>query len=452
MQPDQSPPPVRTDRSVRRTVLDAVDRLAEDLVESVAQAVRIPSVNPKYPGQEYAKIVGAEGEVAALMADLYRGAGADVEMVTAEKGRDNACARITGAGGGRSLLLNGHTDVVPPSRESLWTRKPFSGQITDDAVHGRGATDMKGGTVAAAYAARALADAGVRLRGDLVLQAVVGEEMGDHEAGTSAALDAGYTADATIVCEPSSLTEDAPALVSATPGLLWFSLSIEGKAAHSGMRGLSVHPTLEGEALGVNTIDKFWVVYHALRQLEDAWAFRDRHPLYRPGSFNILPGVLRAGPYGIEVPFFLADTLTVDYCVYHHPDRGNDEVVAEIERTVRQACANDPWLSRHEPVFDWKLRWPPYTTPSDHALMPALIGAHSDAVAGFDAFSPPDRKGMLGVCDVTWLAARGIDGLVYGPGVLSTAHAEDEYVPIHQLITAAKTYALTAMEFCGVAD
>jgi acetylornithine deacetylase len=443
---------MRPDETTRRAVLDAVDRLAPRLVESVSQAIRIPSVNPKYPGQEYSKIVGAEGDVSHLMADLYRGAGADVEMVAVERGRDNACGRIRGAGGGRSLLLNGHVDVVPPNRESLWSSAPFSGQITDDAVRGRGATDDKGGTVATAYAALALAEAGVTLKGDLVLQAVVGEEIGDHECGTSAALEAGYTADAAIVCEASSFTDGTPNLVPVTPGLLWFAITLEGKAAHSGLRGLTVHPTLEGQALGVNTIDKFWVVYHALRQLEDAWAFRDRHPLFRPGYFNILPGVLRANPQGVEVPFFLADTLTVDYCIYHHPDRSNEEVVAEVEKTVRQACANDPWLSEHEPVFDWKLLWPPYTTPAGHDLVPALINAHSDAVGGFEISTPPVQEGFLGVCDLTWMDARGIQGVVYGPGVGRTAHAEDEYVRIHQLITAVKTYALSAMEFCGVAN
>jgi acetylornithine deacetylase len=438
--------------SLRARVVDAVDRLAEPLVASVSAAVRIPSVNPKYPGQDHDRLVGAEAEVAALLQDLHRAAGAETELVTVEKGRDNACARVRGAGGGRSLVLNGHVDVVPPNRAALWSHPPFSGLVTDTAVHGRGSTDDKGGVVAAAYAAMALRQAGVRLAGDLVLHAVVGEEVGDHQAGTTAVLEAGYTADAAIVCEPSNFTDDPPNLVPVTPGLLWFSLSLQGKAAHSGLRGLTVHPTLEGEALGVNTIDKFWIVYQALRQLEDVWARRDRHPLFSPGYFNLLPGVLRANPEGVEVPFFLADTLTVEYCVYHHPDRTNDDVREEIERTVRQACANDPWLAAHAPVFEWRLLWPPYTTPERHDLLPALEQAHSEALHGAGPLRPPVREGFLGVCDLTWLQQHGVDGVVYGPGVGRTAHAEDEYVPIHQLVTAAKTYALTAMAYCGVAE
>lgn len=436
---------------LRQRIIAAVDRMAPEIVDSLAQIVRIPSINPKYPGQDHDRLVGAEGDVARLVQDLHRAAGAEAELITVEQGRDNACARIRGLGDGPSLLLNGHIDVVPPNREALWTHRPFSGLVTETAIHGRGATDAKGGVIAAAYAAIALKKAGVRLAGDLVLQAVVGEEVGDHDAGTTAALSAGYAADAAVVCEPSNFTEEPPNLVPVTPGMLWFSLALEGKAAHSGLRGLTIHPTLEGESLGVNTVDKFWVVYQALRQLEDTWAQRDRHELFRPGYFNILPGVLRANPEGVEVPFFLADRLSVEYCVYHHPDRSNTEVVEEIERTVRQACANDPWLTAHEPRFEWKLLWPPYTAPQEHALLPAIEQAHSEAVHGPGSLRRPVREGFLGVCDITWMKQRGIDGVVYGPGVGRTAHAENEYVPIHQLITSAKTYALAALSYCGPA-
>lgn len=441
-----------SDDQLKKAVLDAVDALTPRLVQSVSDAVRIPSVNPKYPGQDYDRLVGAESDVSALVADLHREAGAETEMVTAERRRDNACGRIRGTGGGRTLVLNGHVDVVPALQPDLWTGPTFSGQITDDAVLGRGATDMKGGTVAAAYAALALAKADVRLRGDLILQAVVGEEVGDHEAGTSAVLDAGYGGDAVLVCEPTNATDGPPHLSTSAPGLLWFSLTLKGRTAHVGWRGRTIHPTLDGAALGVNTIDKYWVIYQALRDLENMWAERDRHPLFAPGHFCIMPGVLNANPKGIDVPFFLADTLTVDYCVLHHPDRSNGEVRAEIEETVRQACRRDVWLRENEPEFDWKLDWPAYTTPSGHGLEASVSSAHAEILGGVEVGAGPTKSGMFGVCDITWTAAQGIDGVIYGPGVGKTAHAEDEYVPIHQLVTAVKTYALTALDYCGVAD
>ncbi|MGW4793434.1 ArgE/DapE family deacylase [Nonomuraea sp. NPDC004297] len=429
-------------------VLDQVDRLAERMVSSLADAIAVPSVNPKYPGQDYDKVVGAESDVSALLADLYAEAGAEVSTVTAEARRDNVCGRVPGTGGGRSLLLNGHVDVVPEGSRDKWHGDPFRALVTDDKVIGRGATDMKGGLVAAAYAALALRAAGVNLAGDLLLQGVVGEEVGDHEAGTTAMLEAGFTADAAIVCEPSGQAGTLPAVVPVTPGLLWFSISLTGKTAHSGLRGMTIHPTLEGDALGVNTVDKFWTVYQALRALEDEWARHNRHPLFPPGYFNLLPGVLQANPSGIFVPFFLADRLSVEYCVYHHPDRSNEEVIAEIEARVQDACKSDPWLREHPPVFEWKLLWPPYSLPDDAPLNAVVAGAHAIATGGAD----PLRAGFMGVCDLTWMNRKGLDGLVYGPGVGYTAHAENEYVEIAQLVQAAKTYALTAIDWCGLTD
>ena len=435
----------------RRAVLDAIDASASAMASSLAEAVRIPSVNPKYPGQRFDDHIGIEADVSALMADLYRSAGAEVEMVDAEKLRPNACGRIRGAGGGRSLAFNGHVDVVPAVSTDKWTAAPFSGRITDDEVIGRGATDMKSGLIAHAYAVKALADCGVRLAGDLVLQSVVGEEVGDHLAGTTAVLDAGYTADAAIVCEPTNTHDGPPLLSAAGPGLLWFSVSLEGKTAHSGFRGLALHPTSVGQALGVNAVDKLWLVYRALRELEDEWAYRDRHPLFAPGTFHVLPGVVKANPAGIDVPFFLADAASIEYCAMHHPNRSNDEVRAEIQAVLDRVCAGDPWLREHPVQVEWKLDWAPYNADTSQPLMPVVLDAHCEALGGVPTVEE-SQSGFLGVCDINWFAQHGVPGLVYGPGVGFKAHAEDESVPHHQMVTAAKTYALAAMDFCGIAD
>src|SRR4029077_12194023 len=154
-----------------------------------------------------------------------------------EPGRENAVGVVRGSGGGRSLIYNGHVDVVPPGDPAIWTGgNPFSGRNDGQRIWGRGASDMKSGVVAQAFAARALADAKVALRGDLILEAVVGEEVMDHEAGVTATIKRGYTADAAVVSEPSA--PPAPlAVVPVSPGLLWFSVTAPGKATHASMRG-----------------------------------------------------------------------------------------------------------------------------------------------------------------------------------------------------------------------
>ena len=114
-----------------------------------------------------------------------------------EPGRENCVAVLRGSGGGRSLILNGHVDVVPPQPAEQWTgADPWSGRVADGQVWGRGACDMKGGLIAAVFAIRALASSNVRRKGDLLLHAVVGEEMMEHELGTTACIERGYGGDA----------------------------------------------------------------------------------------------------------------------------------------------------------------------------------------------------------------------------------------------------------------
>ena len=130
-------------------VLREVDALRDDLVKAVSDAVRIESVNPKYPGQVYNDVVGGEGQVSKFVATFYEDLGCGVDLFAVEPGRENAVGVWKGTGGGRSLIFNGHVDVVPPGDPaSLKSGSPFSGRIDNVRVWGRGTTDMKGGIMA----------------------------------------------------------------------------------------------------------------------------------------------------------------------------------------------------------------------------------------------------------------------------------------------------------------
>ena len=285
-------------------VLAAVDALKDDLVSTLSEVISIPSVNPKYPGQVYDEVVGLEGRVSRLVGEIYEDAGADVEYWAVEKGRDNAVGTLKGTGGGRSLIFNGHVDVVPPGNPDRWTSgDPFSGKVDGDRVWGRGASDMKAGLVAQAFAVKALQRAGVALDGDLIVQAVVGEEVMDHECGVTSTIEHGYRADAAVVAEPSGPTNLG--VIPVTPGLLWFSVTVQGKATHSSMRGQTIRAGGGGSAVGVNAIDKGMLVFQAMQRLEEEWAFTKTHPLFAPGHFTIHPGVVQGGPHGVLVPFIL---------------------------------------------------------------------------------------------------------------------------------------------------
>jgi acetylornithine deacetylase/succinyl-diaminopimelate desuccinylase family protein len=432
------------DGGLTGALADAVDALAGDLVAATGAAVRIPSVTPNYPGLDPAEHLGGEARVSRLLAEHYRNIGCEVDVFAAAPGRENAVGVLRGAGGGRSLILNGHVDVVPPGPAADWRfGDPWSGRVADGRLYGRGACDMKGGLLAQAFAARAVAESGIRLQGDLILEAVVGEEMMEHELGTSACVARGYRADGAVVAEPSGPPHPL-AVVPVTAGVMSFTLSVTGKATHAALRGPTLQPG--GDALGVSAIDKIVLVYEALRQLEGEWGRDKHHPLFADGHFAIYPGVVVAGPSSGLVPFFIADRARIEYVVVYHPDDGPDAVRAEIEGRVAGAAAADAWLSRHPPSVVWNHHWPASRIDPDHPLVRAACAAHR-AVTGDEAVV----HGFAAVEDTTFLTAAGIPAISYGPGGLETAHAVDEHVRVDELVVACKTFAHLAADWCGLA-
>jgi acetylornithine deacetylase/succinyl-diaminopimelate desuccinylase-like protein len=439
-----------TEEELRERVLAAVDAVRDELVLAVSRAIQIESVNPKYPGQVYDEVVGREGDVSKLVASIYRSIGAEVDLFAVEPGRENAVGVLRGSGGGRSLIYNGHVDVVPPGDPAGWTGgNPFSGRIDGERIWGRGASDMKSGVLAQAFAARALVAAGVKLKGDLILEAVVGEEVMDHECGVTATLKRGYTADAAVVSEPSA--PPAPlAVVPVSPGLWWFSLTVPGKPTHSSMRANLIRAGGLGAAVGVNAIDKGVDMFLAMRRLEDEWGQSKHHPLFPPGHFTIHPGVVTGGPKGVMVPFIVSEFMTIEYCCWYNPDERPEDVRAEIEEHIHRAAQLDPWLREHPPVFDWKLNWPPFSVDPLHPICRAIGDAHERASIGTRFAGRPAVNGFAAVEDCSFLNLGGVPTVSYGPGDIRVAHAYDEHVFIDELMAATRTFALLAMDWCGM--
>jgi acetylornithine deacetylase/succinyl-diaminopimelate desuccinylase family protein len=429
-------------------VLGAVQDGREELVQAISAAVQVPSVNPRYPGQVYEEVVGGEGQVSRFVADIYRDLGAEVDVFGLEPGRENAVGVIRGAGGGRSLIYNGHVDVVPAGRVENWRHDPFSGRIDDDRIWGRGSTDMKAGVLAQAFAARALMRSGIRLCGDLILEAVVGEECMNSDLGVSATVQRGYRADAAVVAEPTTGAA-ALAVMPMSPGQLWFTLTVQGKVTHAANRGQTLHPTGAGSPPGVSAIDKGLVIFEGLRRLEHQWAFSKRHPLYRPGQFTIMPGILEAGTTGVQFPLFVPERMRTEYLVWYPPDDDPDAVMREIEQHVRDLAATDDWLREHEPQIEWRLHWPA-NSPQAEAVIAAMCAAHERAAAGTRFAGAAEVAGFPAVDDASWLTVAGIPAISYGPGDLGVAHADDEFVRIDEVICATRAFALLAMQWCGV--
>jgi acetylornithine deacetylase/succinyl-diaminopimelate desuccinylase-like protein len=433
----------RTASSAVRAVLD---EYRDQVVQTLSALVHAPSVNPNYP--HFAGVPEAGGESAAneVLRPVYEAAGCEVDAFEEVPGRANLVGVRRGRGGGRSLILNGHVDTVAPGDPARWASgDPFDGRVENGRLVGLGASDMKSGLVAAAWAARAVEMAGIRLRGDLILESVVGEEMMEHQAGTTATIRRGYRADAAIVTEPTSVA-GAPTLATCSGGGTVFTLTIEGRSAHNCARGDHIWPGGTGERHAVNAIDKAFFVAQGIRHLEMEWGRTRRHPLFPAGFFTIGPNTIHGTLHGQSLSWAVASECAMEYLVMYEPDRAQSDVRAEIEAYLDALYEQDSWLGEHHPSIAWPHTWPPYQTAPDHPIARAVERAHARATG-----EPVMRQGFAAVDDATFFEAAGIPVVSYGPGSILTCHCIDESVPIDDLMRAALVYAETAIEWCGLA-
>ncbi|TVQ29851.1 MAG: ArgE/DapE family deacylase [Wenzhouxiangella sp.] len=331
-----------------------------------------------------------------------------------------------GKGQGRSLILNGHVDVVPPGEPERWSVPPFQATIRDGRVYGRGTVDMKGGLCCAIHAVRAVMDAGIELSGEVMIQPVVGEE--DGGAGTLAAVVRGHRADAAIVLEPTEL-----AIAPAQGGALSFRITVPGLAAHGALR-----------TEGVDPMDYFDRIHRALRALEKVRNDRLRHPLFADYEvpYAICVGKVQAGIWASTV----AESLVLEGRYGVGIDEDPDQARAELEQAVAALAATDPWLREHPPrVAWWGARFMPAAIPADHPIVEQVSAAWQAA-----SDTPATVRGMPYGADMHLLVNQGkTPTILFGPGDVRVAHAPDEYVPIADLEAVTRTLVLTIMRFCG---
>jgi acetylornithine deacetylase len=328
--------------------------------------------------------------------------------------------------GGRSLIFNGHVDVVPPGDESNWRYPPWQATITDGRVYGRGALDMKGGLCCALFAAKAIRNAGVRLRGKLIVESVIGEE--DGGVGTLATVLRGYGADGAVVVEPTELK-----VAPAQAGALNFRLTVPGQSAHGCVR-----------EEGISAIEKFIPIYQALMSLEQKRNDQAHDPLYARYElpYPLCVGTVSAGTWASSV----AESLTCEgrYGVAV----GEDVATARrrLEEMVAQAAQADSWLRNHPPVVEW---WGGQFEPAAIAVDNPIVTAVTDAFADVTGRGA-QLEGMTYGADMRLLVNEGnTPTVLFGPGDVRNAHRPDEFVPLGDLVTTVKTLALTALRFCG---
>jgi acetylornithine deacetylase/succinyl-diaminopimelate desuccinylase family protein len=391
--------PQAADRVLQHLDAQRLVRLAQDMV-------RIPSDNP--PGREEA--------LAQFLADYLTHAGLATELRQVAPGRPNVVARFGEAGLRPHLILNGHTDALPPG--DGWTRDPYGGEIVDGRLYGRGATDMKGPVASLIAALEAVKQSGVKLRGCVTFTAVVDEE-GTQE-GTRRLVQEGVVGDFAIVAEP---TEFLP--VAAHKGDMYIEVVTHGREAHAST-----------PQAGINAIDHMADIIVELRGLADR--LRERtHPLV--GSPTLSVGTIEGGMVTPMVPGRCR--ITVDRRVL--PNEAGSDAVQQVREAVDRVRHRRPDVQAEVRMLAFA---PPMETDVRNPLVATLREA-TKTILGRD----PGVHGWAATCDANLLVNEGnTPTLVFGPGsIAEQAHKPDESVATEDLITAAKIYALTILSLVG---
>lgn len=385
-------------------VLKHVD--ADRLIRLAQDMVRIPSDNPP----------GNEAELAKFLAEYLTRAGMDVELREVAPGRPNVVARLGKVGSRPHLILNGHTDALPPG--DGWTRDPYGGELINGRLYGRGSTDMKGPVASLIASMEAVKRSGVKLRGTVTLEAVVDEE-GTQE-GTRRLVQEGVVGDFAIVAEP---TEFLP--VAAHKGDMYIEVITRGREAHAST-----------PQAGINAIDQMADIVVELRGLADG--LRERtHPLVGHPTLSV--GTIEGGMLTPMVPGRCR--ITIDRRVL--PNEVADDAVQQIREAVDRVRGRRPDLRADVRMVAYA---PAMETDVDNPLATALRAATA-RVLGRD----PGIHGWAATCDANFLVNEGkTPTLVFGPGsIADQAHKPDESVATDELVAAAKIYALTILRLVG---
>lgn len=404
----------------------AISRRLPETEAFLCSILKFPSVS----GQEHDLMLFLEKAMADIGLQVQRSAMSDDILRDPDycdpvpeiryDGRFNLRVRRVGAGGGRTLLFNAHTDVVPPSEGMARAWEP---RVENGTVFARGACDDKGQIAVFWLLVKVLDDLGIRLKGDIAAHLVNEEENGGN--GSLAMVRKGEKADFCIVLEP---TESR--VLTSIRGAVWFRIRFKGVAGHSGSAGQTKSALLMArDAIAI--LER----YHGnLLRASRGFKLFDPFPNPMPVTF----GKLHAGNWPAAAP----NAATLEGVLGFLPNKTRDEVCREMQAALLEGglAAGDfelTFLYRHDSsVLD-----------PDHPA-PAML-LRSAAAAGH----PTEAGGMPASCDAWFYNNQlGIPTVVYGAGTLKVAHSVQECIAMADIARTAEILANFAVEYCETAE
>lgn len=436
-------------QSLQQTIADRVEERAEQIVATLSELVAFPSIvksNPKDagPGEHDCQVyLQKRLENLGFTTDLwdpdgpalyakYEGRPGANKGRTFE-GRPNLGGTLVGTGGGRSIMLTGHIDVVPPGALDHWTTDPFKPVLKDGYLHGRGTVDMKGGVACMLMAVEILKELQVLLSGNIVFTTVVDEEIGGM--GSLAMVDRGFKADAGIMTEPT-----ANKIAPLCHGILWGKIIIDGIGGHA-----ELTPNAWYSSGPVDAVQLCRQMLDGIDILNRRWMFdpKKNHPLMDLPN-QIIVTQMSAG----EHPSSMAGRAEITIDVQYLPSEKDEfalggNVKREVEEHVFNICQADPYLRQHPARVEWILDADCAEIPADSAFVEVFQNAVqtanlSPALSGFGAHSDIGLPTGLG----------NTPTVNFGPGDPAQAHQPNERVSVRDLVDCTKAIALAIEEWC----
>ncbi len=421
------------DEKLSDDILAAVEKNFENQIEFTSDLIRFPSLRgQEHTAQDFLfKELSNRGYAmdrwAIDIADIENHPGFSPVKVNYDNAINVVGTHRPREEKGRSLILNGHIDVVPTGPLDMWTRPPFEPWREGDWLYGRGGADMKAGLVANIFALDALKSLGLQPAATVYVQSVTEEECTGN--GALSALQRGYRADAAIITEP----EDDK-LVRANVGVIWFKVHV---------RGLPVHVREAGA--GANAIEASFDIMKALRVLEESWNVGSRERKHfeneeHPINFNV--GKIEGGDWASSVPAW----CTFDCRISIFPGTDPRDAAREIEDTIRAAAQANPFLANNPPEVEFNGFFAEGYVLEEGSDAEATLGrSHAKA---------------YGASLESFITAGYLDGrvfvlyddcpcLVYGPRS-ENIHGFDERVSLSSLQRVTGSVALFIAEWCGV--
>jgi acetylornithine deacetylase len=412
----------------------------DQLIKLTQGLVRIPSIS------------GDESNIQSFMHKILRDMKLDPEMISPDlqvlkkdadyfettsfsrvgyNNRSNVIATLPGSGGGRSICLTGHVDVVSPEPIDAWSKDPWGGDIEGDNLYGRGSGDMKAGIAAMLTAVRAIKELDIQLKGDVQLETTIEEEDGGVGGSLFLRLVRPKT-DAAINPEPTHHN-----LGVASGGVMYFRVVVKGVPAHAA----TAH-------FGVNAIEKMMLVVNALKDLNEKRQantnfkiVEEADPRMKGHVTTINMGTFASGDWPSTVPA----KAVLESRIGWPPGETREDVKKQVEDAIIEIARKDTWLTNNPPAIEW-FGW--YARPHLLNLEEPFVTLMKRNILEVVGVEPKFAGGSAGL-DTRFFAHRDIPAVNFGPHT-ERIHSFDEFVSIESTVKTSETIAAALIDWCGI--